>query len=223
MTKTFQKFEPAPRRGEPEAAKRTPDYVSEVCWGWGRLCDIQEGMGRVNDILHPPHHNGPTQLTLPPSSFLYPNPYSILPPKKRTRSSFDDGRCRLRAAAEQRLAGGSCECLWPPGLNVCWRRWSVRAACLCCRCSSGGAFQGVRVRRVQAGSPCKYCNKRVLTLWVAVAERRAAILARNEGRREGAQQPGCQGRPSSCCTHYFRAAHFITSDWQADGFGDLRP
>jgi serine/threonine-protein phosphatase 2A catalytic subunit len=26
MAKGFQKFEPAPRRGEPEAARRTPDY-----------------------------------------------------------------------------------------------------------------------------------------------------------------------------------------------------
>jgi hypothetical protein len=26
MTKSFQKFEPAPRRGEPEVTRRTPDY-----------------------------------------------------------------------------------------------------------------------------------------------------------------------------------------------------
>lgn len=26
MVKTFQKFEPAPRRGEPEVSRRTPDY-----------------------------------------------------------------------------------------------------------------------------------------------------------------------------------------------------
>jgi serine/threonine-protein phosphatase 2A catalytic subunit len=26
MAKSFQKFEPAPRRGEPEVSRRTPDY-----------------------------------------------------------------------------------------------------------------------------------------------------------------------------------------------------
>jgi hypothetical protein len=38
MAKSFQKFEPAPRRGEPEASRRTPDYVSHAgfYWeGWG--------------------------------------------------------------------------------------------------------------------------------------------------------------------------------------------
>ena len=39
MAKTFQTFEPAPRRGEPEVSRRTPDYVSlagGVWVGWGR-------------------------------------------------------------------------------------------------------------------------------------------------------------------------------------------
>ena len=26
MTRAFQKFEPAPRRGEPEVSRQTPDY-----------------------------------------------------------------------------------------------------------------------------------------------------------------------------------------------------
>lgn len=37
MEKSFQKFEPAPRRGEPEVSRRTPDYFLvrlSVCNLW---------------------------------------------------------------------------------------------------------------------------------------------------------------------------------------------
>jgi len=44
MAKSFQKFEPAPRRGEPEAARRTPDYVS-LADGWGFFGGVGASFG----------------------------------------------------------------------------------------------------------------------------------------------------------------------------------
>lgn len=54
MSKSFQKFEPAPRRGEPEVSRRTPDYVSRGgrCWrqGWGGWHVLWEKEGRARGV-----------------------------------------------------------------------------------------------------------------------------------------------------------------------------
>ena len=49
MQKSFQKFEPAPRRGEPEVSRRTPDYFLV---SWAGLNGERLGRENVPCLLH---------------------------------------------------------------------------------------------------------------------------------------------------------------------------